>query len=302
LTSSIPSTLTSDFSGNALRYGLLDIRPVEVVEIVKKCGMKFRRIVRGFESLTPEKSYADMILSQDKAILGTIDIPDRFDVEKLADIYLKRSVSIYENDAEFKKVVEEVRRKERPLLSFVRYAIDRFTSEKDTYLEVEADRFLRSNLPLSFYNKLVVCDNTYYDFLGILENIVRRHEFYATYSRNFAMYSKHMARMKADVSPIIDQMDKCCFLYSRLKKYVLIWNSSDYKQIFNPDFLDIKNLDFNEFTKVFNEYNAKLKETREFLLKYNPEFLHKAIDPEEPTANLFSKLVRLPSSSLVLER
>ena len=292
-------------SGSALRYGLMDIKPIEVVETIKRFGLKFRRRSRTFESLKPSKSYADLVTFENEAIFSTIEIPKWFDAEKLAKTFSQNSIESYENDTELKEVVENVRkaqRKGKPLLSFAQFMKHRFESKRDYYLELEAKRFLSSNFPLSFYNKLSVFDNTYYDFLKILEDTVRIYEFRASCSRNFRMYAKKINEMKRRISPILDQTDNCFFSYSRLKRYVAIWNSKDYKEIVYPKFLDIKNLDSSEFEKLRNDYITKLRETRRFLLRYNPEIFHKKLDLDESTRNMFGKLVMLPSSSLSLAR
>ncbi len=296
---------TIGYSGSALRYGLMDVKPIEVVETVKRFGLKLRRITRTFRSLKPSRSYADLVTFENEAIFGSVEIPKWFDADKLVKSYSQRSIDNYEKDTEFKEAVENVRnaqRKGRPLLSLVQFVKQRFGSRIDSYLELESKRFLNSNFPLSYYNKLVVFDNTYYDFLKILEDKVRMHEFRASCSRSFPMYRKKIGEMQKALSPILDQTDKCFFAYMRLKKYVNIWNSKDYKEIFNPKFLDIKQLDFSEFKKLHNDYNMKLRENREFLLRYDSEFLHKERASKDSTTNMFAKLVMTPSSSLTLER
>lgn len=293
-----------DYKGSALRYGLIDIRPIEIVETIKKFGLKFKRTIRTFESIKPPESYADLVTFQNETIFGTIEMPKWFDADKLVKTFSQCSIDSYENDIEFKKMAENVKkaeRKGRPLLLFVQFAKNRLESSRDCYLEAEAERFLESNFPLSFFNKLVVFDNTYYDFVKILEERVRIGEFYASCARNLDMYKKKFAQMRRTISPIIDQMDKCYFSYDRLKKYVLVWNAKDYKEVLNPKFLDFKNLDFSEFEKHYNDYNMMLQETREFLLRYNSDILVKELVSKESTTNMFSKLVMLPSSSKTLE-
>ena len=293
------------YSGSALRYGLMDIKPIEVVETIKRFGLKFRRVTRTFELLKPSRSYADLVTFENEAIFSTIEIPKWFDADKLVKIFSQQAIESYEKDTELKEAVENVRkakRKGRPLLSFTQFMRHKFESQRDSYVELEAKRFLSSNFPLTYYNKLVVFDNTYYDFVKILEDKVRIYEFRASCSRNFRMYEKKLAEMKRYLSPILDKMDNCFFSYTRLKKYVAIWNSKDYEEIFRPKFLDFKNVDSSEFEKLHNDYNTKLRETRRFLLRYNSEIFHKELDSKESTTNMFGKLVMLPSSSLSLAR
>lgn len=296
---------STGYPQSALRFGLTGIKPIEVVETVKKFGIKFRRVTRTFEQLNPSKSFSDLVVFENEAIFNSIALPKWVDADKLIRIFSDRSISNYEKDTELKQAIEEVRkaeRKGRPLLSFTQFMKRRFESHRSDYLEVEAETFLNSNFPLSFYNKLVVSDNTYYDFIKIIESIVRMDEFRASVARNFQMYEKIIDGMKKRISPLIDTVDKCSFHNARLKKFVTVWNSKDYDEILKPRFLDINKLDFSEFETVYNDFGRQLKETRAVLLNYNPEIFKKELDSKEPTNEMFAKLVMLPSDSFNSQR
>jgi hypothetical protein len=283
----------------------MDIKPIEVVETIKRFGLKFKKVTRTFESLRPVKSYEDLVIFQNEAVFNTIEVPEWFDAEKLVRIFSQQSIESYEKDTELKKAVEYVRtseRKGRPLLSFIQFIKNRFKSERDYYIECEAERFLNSNFPLSFYNKFVVFNNLYWEFLCILEDRVRWHEFRASSARNFLMYQKRIAEMKTEIGPLVDKLDECIFSLICLKRYVIVWNSKEYSEIFSPKFLNINNVDFSKFEKLYNNFITKLRETKELLLYYNPEMLSKEIDLKDYTAKMFGKLVTLPSSSLNLKR
>jgi len=93
---------------------------------------------------------------------------------------------------------------------------------------------------------------------------------------------------------------KCNFFYSRLKKYVSIWNSKDYNEVFDPEFLDFKKVDLAGYENLYNIYSEKLSETRELLLRYKSQGFRKELDSEESTRNMFGKLAMVPSGSLRL--
>lgn len=297
--------VSTDYSGSALRFGLLDIKPIEVVETIKRFGLKFQRISRRFQTLKPSQSYADYATFKNEAIFAKISIPQRFETEKLVNLFSQRSVEYYEKDTELKDIIEEVRkakRIERPLLSFVRFMKNRFESRREEYLEVEASMFLNSNFPLSFYNESVILNSTFYDFLKVTEKIVRRYEFLGAHARSFPMYSKHISAMKRRMRPILDQVDSCFFLHSCLTKLILVWNAETYKEIEEAEFLDIKKVDYSDFEQLNNEFKMKITETRGFLLKYDPNILQEKLNLRNKTAKMFSKLVMLPSDSLTIER
>jgi hypothetical protein len=301
LSLSLSSEVSTDYSQSALRFGLIDIKPIEVVETLKRFGMKFKRVTRTFENLKPSQSYADFVTLNNELIFGKIDIPNWFDQEKLVKVYSQRSIDLYKKDTELQNAIKELRESKqfgRPLLSFIRYMISRCESEREEDLEIEAHRFLYSNFPLSFYSKFVVFDNAYRDSLKVLEQIVRIHEFRARSARNFMMYSRHIDRLKKAASPIIDQIETCLFSASCLKKFVAIWNAKSYDEIRYPEFLDFGKIDYSKFEELNNDFKTQLKATRKLLLDFDSNILQEELKLEsEPTAKMFGKLVMFPSSS-----
>lgn len=296
------STSSIGYSGSSLRFGLLDLKPVELRETIKRAGIKFQTIVRRFDSIKSPATYNDMILNQNEAIFASISVPKWFDSEKLTKEYTRFANENYEQDTEFKNAVENIKKSKgkigKPLLSFVVLAKNKFNSEIDSYFEVESDRFIRSNLPLSFYNSLTSFDDTYQKFLMILENRVRHFEFRAQCARNFQMYEKIIAGMKKNIGPVIDQVDATFLQYFRLKHYLSIWNSKNYQEIIDPKYIDIKNFDYQEFTRIANDYYASLNQTRNILLSESSSLLVDNSPKEDITRNLFNDLLTLPTGSL----
>lgn len=297
---------TMEYSGSALRFGLVDIKPIEVVETIKRFGIKFRKTSRMLESLRPSQSYADFVTLQNEAVFNKIDTPNWFATEELVEISSRRSIKRYEEDAELQEIIKELKSSDtigRPLLRFTRFIRNRFESNREQSVAAEAVKFLNSNFPMSFYSKFVVFDNVIYDFLKIIEQIVRVYEFRARATRNFQMYSRQIDEMKKKIGPFIDQMDACLFTALCLEKYVSVWNAKTYEEIERPKFLDINKIDRQKFEQLYSDFNLRLAETRQFLFKYDPNFLQKELHLEtEPAAKMFGKLVMLPLSSLSLER
>jgi len=175
-----------NYPQNSLRFGLIDIKPVEVSESLKLGHVKFRTRIVKLEPTKPITSFEELVTLENSTIFSSITIPSWFNAQELVSAFSKRSVDRFEHDTELKQVIENLKRRDRkgPFSTFVQFMKERFESEKESYLETEAKRFLLSNLPLSFYNKFTVFDNTYYDFLKVVESIVRSHEFLARYARN----------------------------------------------------------------------------------------------------------------------
>ena len=297
------SGIPADYSGSTLRFGLVDIKPVQVVETIKRFGLKLRTTTRSFQSLKPSQSFEDFVTFANEATFSKIDIPGRFQVDELVRLFSQRRVAVYESDTELKQVFENLRKSARigrPLLAFTRFIMNRFESNRENYSRTEARRFLNSDFPLSFYNKFVVYDNTFYDFLRVLKRIVGTYESRASVARSFPMYSRQISEMKRILGPIIDQMDSCHFHKSCLKKYVIIWNSNSYDEIAEePEFLDSSRTDPSALKQLNYEFEMRLEETRRLLLEFDGHILQKELDPgTEPTRKMFAELTMLPSSSL----
>lgn len=288
-------------SGSALRYGLLDIKPIEVNETINRFGLKIRRTARTFIYERP-KTFEDYISFTNNAIFEKIDIPERFDINELIKLYSERSIKNHENDIELKQTIEKIKKSKtikRPLVSFIQFMKNRFESRKDKYLEFEAKRFLNSNFSLSLSSKFVIFDNTFYDYLKLLEKIVRWYELRASVARDFRMYKRNISEMKLRISPIIDDMDSCFFYYICLKRYITIWNSKDYQEIIDgPEFLDINKIDRNKFEKLFVDFEGELGWMRESIYNSEPSLLEKELNVDVNTKRMFSKLLMVPSFSL----
>jgi len=297
-----PSAVTaSDYPTSVLRFGLLDIKPIEIRKTIKRAGVKFIRITRRLERLKPEKSYYDFVTLQNEAIFGAIDIPEWFDSEKLVKVFTERRISYYNTDKEYKRAVELLKKGEKSpgsLLSFINFAYERFKSMINDSLENEANRFLNSNFPLSFFSESIILDHTMLDYLKLLKKIVRHYDISSKRPRarsEFRIYARVIEDMKREIAPVIDQMDACLLSYICLDRYINIWNSKSYDDIFESKFLDINNLDYSAFSELFENFNSKHMETRKFLLDVAPEIFHSELDLEnDPTAKMFSKLVTSP--------
>lgn len=291
-----------DYSGSALRTGLLNIKPIEVRETINRFGLKFRRTSRSFNYETP-KSFEDYVLFSNNTIFEKIDIPERFEEDELIELFSQRSIKNYENDNELKQLIEDIKRTERtgrPLLSLILFIKDRFESTKDMALEIETKRFLTSNFSLNLFNKFVIFDNTFYDYMNLLEGKIRWYETRAIAASNFRLYSRHITEMKRCIKPFIDNMDSCFFHYLCLTRYITIWNSDNLEDILHePQFLDINKVEPSKFKQLYSEFDSALEAFRQNIYSAKPEFLQKELVLKDSnTKKMFYKLLMLPSDFL----
>lgn len=301
-----PVGSTSVYPTSVLRYGLMDVKPLEIREIVKRAGIKFLRVSRvlrhDFESY---KSYGDYITSNNQAIFDTIPIPKWVDTAQLVKMYSERSIKDYEADTEFRKAADSLRqdvKDPRSLSSFIDFVMQRLESLMDDSLKSEAERFLNSNFPLSFFSKFIVLDYTMVDYLKVMKQIVKHYEIRSMMPRarsEFRLFSRIMSEMKEKIAPVIDQMDVCLLPYMRLNRYISLWNSDNYDELFKSKFLDIRKLDYSTLTELDENFKLKHTEARGFLLSVDPKIFHSEVRLEDdPTARMFNELFKssLPTS------
>jgi len=123
------------------------------------------------------------------------------------------------------------------------------------------------------------------------------HEFQAAVARSFPMYKKKINELKGKISPILDNLDQSVFACSSLKRFIMIWNSKEYDEVTNPEFLDIGNVDKIELHRLSTIFNNKIREVKGFLLHYDPDVLLKQIDSTDGAAQMLGKLLMFPTSS-----
>jgi hypothetical protein len=294
-TSQVPS-----YPQNSLRYGLLDIKPVEITENTKLGNIKFKVTRTKLEPTRPVETFEELVTHENTDIFASITIPDRFNIPKLIESFSKRSIDRFEKDSELQQEIENMKRLDRgkPFYNFISFMKERFEKERDDRLAVESQRFLMSNLPLSVFNKFVVYDNTYYDFLRTTQDIVRTYEFLANHSRNSLMYSKRISAMQHELGPLLDKFDNCSYAITRLKKYITVWNAESYDDLTWPKFFDVEKLNTLEFEQLSNDFSQRLREMRVALLECDPNILKKTINSNEPTTKMIGNLLIMPADSL----
>jgi hypothetical protein len=290
-------TSSIEYPSSALRYALLTVKPVPHEEFVKIRGIrtKFRR--RGIR-YEPEKQfvgYEDFISFRYDQILSRMPLPEPFTLDKVLAYFVDDAVKRFNED---KELLEELENKQKSLLGFVEFIQKRFESKLSEYYELEANRFLYSNLPLSFFSQTSMFLNTYQKYLRLVRRIVRRYEVLSSLGgirdRQRARENQ-LNRMKYVMSPLIDRMDLCSIALHALKLYICLWSAQSFEEINNPRFLDIKRLDQNYLGEYTTDYMTELKSMRRMIHDLSKEFEPEIFDKEITSSNsetmLLSKLL-----------
>lgn len=283
------------YPSSVLRYGLLSVKPIRFEEVRKMKGMKF--LVKGIR-YEPEKSiekFEDFVGLRIGQILDRMPLPESYSAEKIYDHFVKNSLEQFDEDGELKR---ELEKRGTSLLGFVKFFKSRYEKEIPLSYSGEADRFLRSNLPLSFFAQTSMFINTYQKYLTIIKEVVGRYESLAGIAgvRDRDRHiGQQLNKMKYVLSPLIDEMDKCAIEINALKTYICIWCADRFEDIDDPRFLDINKLDPAVLDEYKLNYDTEHKNMRKMIYEtaasYVPNLLQKEIMPEDSVAVMLSKLL-----------
>lgn len=286
---------TIEYPSSALRYGLLNVRSIPVDEIVKIRGMKFKRKGIRYQPEEQIEKFEDFINFKYERIFARMPIPESYPLEKLLGHFVKRDVKVYEED---KELQHELKRKDTSLEGFVSFIRKRFESRIPQYYMIEANRFHKSNLPLSFFTQLCVGIDTYQKYLALINRIVRRHELLSNLPGTrdqFRSTEIHLNEMKRVLAPLIDKMDLCTYETSSLKMYVCLWSSESFDEVDDPLFLDVNKLDQSYLTEYALNYETQIKNMRKMLFDsskmYDPEVFGREVNVTGSTTTMLSKLL-----------
>lgn len=283
---------------STLRYVLLNVRPIPFEEIQKIKGIKFR--VRGirYEAEKQFDKIEDFVTFRYEQIFSRLPIPESLDMEQIFERIVNTTIRKIKED---KEIMAEMEKKETSLFKFVMLIKERFEKNLFDYYASEANRFLRSNLPLSFFVQTSAFIDTYQKYLSLVERIVKRYEILSSIKRRDQIRAREeqLNIMKKVLAPLIDRMDLFTTDMLSLKLYVIIWSAESIEETENPRFLNIEKLDHTYFQEYLKNYNIQLKNVRKVLFElsknYDPELFRKEIMPDESAATMFSKILLSPN-------
>ncbi len=284
---------------SALRYGLLTIKPIPIEEIVKLKGRKYIKKGISFQQDEQKKTefekFEDFVNFRYAQIFEKMPLPEQFNAEEVIKHFISISLENVKKDKDF---IEHLERKERSLHSYIKFIKDRFERRMTDFFEAEADRFLNSNLPLTFSIQSSMFINTYFKYLLLVTRVVRRFEILTNLPgvRNkIKTTNTELTSMQKELAPIIDKMDLCSIEYATLNLYMQIWSANTCEEIDNPKFIDSRKFEPAYFEEFSLRYDQELKSTRKLLFeisrKFEPELFDVKPATETSTNLMLGKLL-----------
>lgn len=288
-------------SASALRVGLLDIRPIEQVETVRRWGIRFRQISRGLESTTPIRSVEEHVGFVNRAVVHNIAVPSRFSSDVLIEYLSKQAVSFLSRDRELQQQIERLQtargnRKEGlgALHSFILFMQERDNALEQSYIDLQASKFLSSDLPLSFFSDYIVFEDTWDGYLALIGEIVRRHDKLSQMPRarsEYRVYSRVVSDLKRQMSPFIDQMDLCFFRRASLTTYLDVCNATTLEEIGRDERISMSRLDPQEFRRLHTDFRTANRDALRLFMKQDLQPFEAPLEKSDETTKLLTGVI-----------
>ena len=287
-------------SASTLRVGLLEVRPIEQIETVKRWGLRFRQIRRGLESAGPIRSVEEHMAFVHRAVVDNIVVPNRFSSDALVEYLNKRSISFLSQEKDLQRQIQKLHeaRKARAglgaLHSFILFMQERDKALERSYLELQAKRFLSSDFPLSFFSDYVIFEDTWDDYLALIAEIVRRHDKLSQMPRarsEYRVYSKVVSDLKRRLSPFIDQMDLCLFRRASLTTYLDICNAETLEEIGRHERTTMSRLDPAEFRRLYDDFRTANTDALRLFVKQDLHPFEAPLEKSDETTRLLTGVI-----------
>jgi hypothetical protein len=85
---------------NSLRFGLIDIKPVEITENTKLGNIRFKVTKTKLEPTKPVNTFEELVTADNNAVFTSISIPRKFKIPDLIKAFTNASVKRFEEDNE----------------------------------------------------------------------------------------------------------------------------------------------------------------------------------------------------------
>lgn len=252
---------------SALRIGLTGLKPIKVREVIKRYGIKFQTIYTSYELDTEITSFEEFSTLRYNQIFNNIKIPEYFDIEKLTDFYATKAIEKYNEDKEYKKMIEETKRTRGsigPFIDFVKYVKDRYKGEIDNLYKVNANNFYNSDLPLSVFNDFSRTDHLFANFLNLLHHTLNYYDrkIISTARGNQIKFNRLFEEMKGELDNNFDLVDEMIFDEKCLQRLMIIWNANSYKELDDIESIKLDNIPKNEFNKWYFNLKKSIRISR----------------------------------------
>lgn len=290
-----------DNSASGLRYGLLDVEPFEETKIVKKFGVKYRQTIRG---LKPTKSFSDFIKFNTAAVLGSFQLPEELDQDKISEVIAEKRIKDYESDTELTKLLDHIEkvRSQRStghvLKEIVQFFLDRRKSALDSIFEGYAKVFMNSDFPMSLIADFTDFEATYLAALELLQAMARKHSVLMSLPElksDFTKYRKAFDRMKFALSPIIEQMEISSFKEQSLRWYMILSNTKDTSSIFEGGFLSKAKVDEEELKRLEWEFQTESAALRKLVMGADTSYFKPLTEDNELKSTFDEMVIALTS-------
>ena len=266
-------SVSTDIDSTAkLRSSLTSITPIRTREVVKHCGMKFSVIRRKYEIPEETKNFDDYSRLQYSMVFNNIKIPERFEIDKLIEIFSERSIEKYNSDREFQKILNTIEDRSvgvlSPFLDMINLFKSRYKNILDEKIYDYSSSVYETNIPFDILTNFVRSLKMDGLFLNHLDNILNRYNIWLSSNiarsnvRREKMYNDNM---KSEINNLFDIAEPMFFNEKCLKVYLIIWNAINYEKFEETEVLDFSDIPKDDFNRIYEGFKNNMKDLRKYI-------------------------------------
>ena len=281
---------------SAVRCGFAGLHPISIRKTIQRWGLRITTIRWQFESGQGEndfiQNYPSYVKLLNNSVMSKIKLPSRIEPNALADMLTQKTLEDFNKDKDLKSAIAKVEKERdsaRPFLEFTRFLRKRYEERRVELVQSNAANFTCSNLPFSFFTNVVMVNEIYEGFLDVMERKMNLYE--SVWLQKFAYdqvrFQRKFQEMKDSLAPLFNVMEVTSFNKRCLDILILGSNCDDIASMFEPEFVDFRKVDCEQFGQLSNEFESSLRESTSTIISMDPNSFSKL--PETELNKVFSQ-------------
>jgi len=285
-----------------LRASLTSFTPIRTRETVKLWYGTIRREFIRYELPEETESFEDYLTLKHDAVFNIIPIPDKFEKDKLADLFCKRSINLYKDDKEIHEIIDNIKDFKKtalsPFLNLIILIKNRYRNNIDKTLKEYAEILLETDMPFKIMSAFARSQKIYAQILNQLDSIFYRHDriLDSNISKGGRTRAEDVYNLaKEEVDSTFNIAEPWFFNKTCLDKMLIVWNADSYDDIF-----DLKETRYDaiserareDYNRIFLSFRDNMKIVRKYILNSRYSRPRITRDVQYPSSNMnFNQLL-----------
>jgi|GEM_PF-3737490 len=241
------------------------------------------------------KSFEEYVRMKNEFLVNSITSPPHFDRKKIVDLLTSYTIDSVKKDPKLYKFLNIEKRKGlNRILEFVESMLQNMENDEKVSINTQAENFLSSDFPLSFFTNFLVLEKVEEAYLHYLKAAIKHYKVLLSFPeiRNNQRRRLHiLSEIKQNLYPFFRKFEDCMFSKDCLSLFIFLYNSDSYDDLFKNKRVTIKKLDQTELKRLQDKFEKDIDDFNQIISKVAPEHLYKEMDNDSPVAIAFSNVM-----------